>query len=307
MTGVRSGVLAALLLLAAAGVALAQEFRLEPVPVRTVEDVVYGHKDGLALTLDVLIPQTRPKNIGVILVVSGSWKSSKPDVPADDQKSLLRQHWTQGLLAGGFTLFLVRHGSVPRYTVPDAIADVKRAIRFVRLHARQYDIDPETIGVVGASSGGHLALMAGLTADDGQPDARDPVERVGNRVRAIVAWFPPTDFVNWGFPSGYRLIEKVRPILFEQALGKVTVLESQLRSISPVYQVTASAPPLLLIHGSADLLVPLQQSKLIKARYEEVQRPVSLITAPGARHTRWPGMENNYPVIWGWLDKHVKP
>jgi acetyl esterase/lipase len=297
----------AALLVAAAGMALAQEFKLEPVRVRSVDNVVYGHKDGLALTLDVLIPETRPKNIGVILVVSGSWKSGKPDLAADDPKSLRRQHWTQGLLNGGFTVFLVRHGSVPRYTVPEAIADVKRAIRFVRLHAKEYDVDPASLSVVGASSGGHLALMAGLTADDGKADARDPVERVGNRVQAIVAWFPPTDFINWGFPSGYKLIEKIRPILFEQALGKVTLLESQLRSISPVYQVTADAPPLLLIHGSADLLVPLQQSKLMKARYDELQRPVSLITAPGAKHTRWPGMERNYPVIWGWLDKHVKP
>lgn len=284
---------------------LADDFRLEPVKCRAIEDVVYGHKDGLAMTLDVLIPETKPKNIGVILIVSGSWKSKKSDIPSEE--TLLRsQHWAQGLLNGGFTLFLVRHGSTPRYQVPEMIGDIQRSIRFVRLNAKEYGVDPNRLGIVGGSSGGHLALMAALTADDGKVEAKDPVERISSRVQAIMAWFPPVDFINWGSENGYKMIEKIRPALFQDMFGKITDLEIQLKSVSPIYHATDSAPPLFLIHGDADKTVPVQQSHLLKAKYEALKRPVHLTVQPGGPHTYWPGIEKNYPAIWEWFEKHLK-
>ncbi|HMV52019.1 MAG TPA: alpha/beta hydrolase, partial [Blastocatellia bacterium] len=149
----KSLVVVLLLILSLASIAKADDFKLEPVKCRVTEDVVYGHKDGLAMTLDVMIPETKPKNIGVILIVSGSWKSKKSDI-ALEEAQLRGQHWAQGLLNGGYTLFLVRHGSTPRYPVPEMIGDIKRSIRFVRLHAKDYGVDPEHLGIVGGSSGG---------------------------------------------------------------------------------------------------------------------------------------------------------
>lgn len=283
----------------------ADDFKLEPIKCRTVEDVVYGHKDGLAMTLDVMIPETKPKNIGVILIVSGSWKSKKSDIPSEE--ALLRsQHWAQGLLNGGFTLFLVRHGSTPRYPVPEMIGDIKRSVRFVRLHAKDYGVDPNRLGIVGGSSGGHLALMAALTADDGKPDAKDSVERISSRVQAIMAWFPPVDFINWGGENGYKMVEKIRPTLFPDMFGKITDLETQLKSVSPIYHATDQAPPLFLVHGDADKTVPVQQSQILKAKYEELKRPVHLTVHPGGPHTYWPGIEKNYPAIWEWFDRYLK-
>jgi acetyl esterase/lipase len=148
-----------LLLVAKGRAAFAQEFKLENHQVPCdLEDVVYGHKDGLALTYDVLIPETKAKGLGVLILSSGSWKSKK-SLPADEAK-LRGQHWIQGLLNGGFTVFVVRHGSSPRYFVPEMVGDVQRAIRFVRLHAKEYGIDPNRLGLTGGSSGGHLSLMA---------------------------------------------------------------------------------------------------------------------------------------------------
>ncbi|HEY8459038.1 MAG TPA: alpha/beta hydrolase, partial [Blastocatellia bacterium] len=177
--------------------AAAQNLKWDSIKYRSIEDIVYGHKDGMGLTMDALIPETNPKNIGVIFIVSASWKSSKSATLEEEQKKR-RQHWAQGLLNGGYTLFLVRHPSSPRYFVPEMIPPIRRAIRFIRFHAKDYGIDPNHIGISGASSGGHLALMAALTADDGKPDAQDPVERVSSRAQAVVAWFPPTDLLNFG-------------------------------------------------------------------------------------------------------------
>src|SRR5690606_34237558 len=83
----------------------------ELAPYRATEDIVYGHKDGLALTLDVLEPEQNRKGIGVILVSSGSWRSDKSDVPGQNEHRRDTDHWCQGLLKGGFTLFVARHGS----------------------------------------------------------------------------------------------------------------------------------------------------------------------------------------------------
>ena len=286
-------------------VAAAQDLKWESVKYRAIEDIVYGQKDGMGLTMDALIPETKPKNIGVIFIVSASWKSSKNTNPEEEAKQR-RQHWAQGPLNGGYTLFLVRHSSSPRYFVPEMIPEIRRAIRFIRFHAKDYGVDPNHIGISGASSGGQLALMAALTADDGKADAKDPVERMSSRAQAVVAWFPPTDLINFGGEAGYNNFAKLRPTIFQEMFGKITDLEAQLKSISPINFVTENAPPLLIIHGDADKLVPVQQSQALKAKYEELKRPVKLIVQPGAPHVYWLGIEKNYPAIWEWFDGYLK-
>jgi acetyl esterase/lipase len=276
------------------------------IPYTAVEDVVYGHKDGLALTMDVLTPQENAKGIGVVLVSSGSWRSRKSNVLAEEEPRRKSEHWVQGLLGGGYTLFIARHGSGPRYFVPEMIVDIRRAVRFVRLHAADYRVDPNHLGITSGSSGGHLALMVGLTGDDGSPDAKDPVERQSSRVQAIVAWFPPTDMINWGTADGYKTIEERRPGFLKGIFGDVTDVEAQLRAISPIYQVTADDPPVLLIHGDKDATVPLQQSEIFKIRYEEMALPVQLVVRPGGGHTWWPGILDQYQAVTGWFDRYLK-
>jgi len=271
-----------------------------------VEDIVYGHKDGLALTLDVLTPKKDPKGIGLILVSSGSWKSGKSDVAEDEARRRNEDHWAQGLLNGGFTLFVVRHGSGPRYFVPEMIKDMSRSVRFVRSVAKDYGVGPDHLGITSGSSGGHLALMAAVTGDDGNPEAKDPLEKVSSRVQCVVAWFPPTDMINWGIPKGYTAIEFIRPGLFQSMFGKIDKLEEQLQGISPYYFVTDKSPPLLLIHGDKDKTVPLQQSLVLKEKYESVKLPVELIVKEGGGHSGWPGLMEQYPKVWEWFDKYLR-
>jgi acetyl esterase/lipase len=277
-----------------------------PAAYRATEDVVYGHKDGLALTLDVLEPEQNRKGLGVILVSSGSWKSSKPDVQEQVDRRRKTDHWTQGLLKGGYTLFIARHGSSPRYRVPEMVPDMNRAVRFVRAHASDYKVDPNHLGITSGSSGGHLSLMAALTGDDGNPSSPDPIERVGSRVQAVVAWFPPTDMLNWGKTGSFRDREQIRPGLYDRILGNITDLEKQLKDISPIYLVKKDSPPLLLIHGDSDKTVPLQQSEILKAKYEEVGRPVKLIVKPGGGHGGWLGIMEQYKSVWEWFDTYLK-
>ncbi|MFA6239651.1 MAG: alpha/beta hydrolase, partial [Candidatus Hydrogenedentales bacterium] len=127
---------------------------------RIVGDVVYGHKDGLALTFDVLRPECGANGAGILFVVSSGWVSewNPPEV---------MQAWFRRLLAKGFTVFAVRHGSSPRYSIVEALADVRRATRFIRMHSEDYGVDPNRLGATSYSAGAHLALMTALTADSG--------------------------------------------------------------------------------------------------------------------------------------------
>ena len=274
------------------------------VPYTAIEDVVYGQKEGMGLTLDVLQPEQNPKGIGILVVSSGSWKSSKSNL-AEKVAQFRRDHWGMGLLHSGFTVFVVRHGSGPRFQVPEMIEDIRRSARFIRMKAADYAIDPDRIGITSGSSGGHLALMVGMTGDDGNPESKDPVERLSSRVQAIVSWFPPTDLINWGTTDGYKMIEVSRPTLFKEIFGTITDLPEQLKSISPLYHLSSDDPPLLLIHGDQDRTVPLQQSEILKAKYEEAGLKVKLIVQPGGGHTYWDGIEKQYVDVAQWFDAYL--
>lgn len=228
-----------------------------------VRDVIYGHRDGMALTYDVFKPVKGANGALVVNMVSAGWRSSW--APPEE-----RQARYQTLIDKGFTVVALYHSSAPRFQVPDAVTDVRLGLRHIRLHAADYGADPKRIGVWGASAGGHLALVAGLMADDGDPAAANPLERSGNRVAAVVAYFPPTDLavLLQGRP-------KAGPIAFEDRL---------FASVSPIHSVDARDPPSLLLHGDADRGVPPAQSEMMKAALDKAGVENRLKMYPGADH-----------------------
>src|SRR5262249_19726264 len=103
--------------------------RADEPSFKRAEDVIYGRKLGTALTMDIFTPQKQAQNIGVIIVVSGGFRSSHDAINAA---------FIRPLTDRGFTTFAVVHGSQPRFTVPEIIQDVNRAVRFIRYHAKDY-------------------------------------------------------------------------------------------------------------------------------------------------------------------------
>lgn len=140
-SGARRAVTATVAALALVGLAAGTA---AAVDVEILPDLVYGHKDGLAMTLDVLKPKTGANGAAILYMVSGGWVS-RWTPPAETARRF------QFLLDKGFTVAVVRHGSSPRYLVPDAVSDVRRAVRFVRYHAKQWGVDPNRLGVHGAA------------------------------------------------------------------------------------------------------------------------------------------------------------
>ena len=272
-------------------------------------DVIYARKFGTALTFDVFRPKEKANGAAVIWTVSGGWFSSHEAINADFLKELLSR---------GYTVFAVVHGSQPKYTIPEAIADMNLAVRFIRAHAADYSIDPNRIGISGGSAGGHLSLMQGMAGDEGDPSAKDPINRTSSRVQAVACFFPPTDFLNYGTP-GFAWLNRgpkdalQAPFDFQQwnaDAKKFVAVSDEARvkiaqDISPVYHVTKDDSPTLIIHGDKDALVPIQQSELIIARLKEVGVPCQLVVKPGAAHG-WPKWHEDMRTIADWFDKYLQ-
>src|SRR5579875_1161304 len=109
----------------------------DPPPHDRKEDVVYGRKYGMALTMDVFTPKANAKGAAVIWVVSGGWYSGHEAINMAFLDELLRR---------GYTVFAVVHGSQPKYTIPEILEDMHRAVRFIRHHAKDYHIAADQIG-----------------------------------------------------------------------------------------------------------------------------------------------------------------
>jgi acetyl esterase/lipase len=286
----------------------------DPRPFTRARDVVYGHKNGVALTLDVFTPKKAANGAAVVVVMSGGWVSDRASIDEPFFGAFLDEP-----LKRGYTVFAVCHGSQPRFTVPDAVADVNRAVRFVRYHARRYRIDPKRIGIAGGSAGGHLSLMQGTAGDRGDPKAIDPIDRTSSRVQAVACFFPPTDFLNYGEAgknafdengtlANFRTAVDVRELdPRTKRLEHITDKEkfqAMCRRISPITHVSSDDPPTLIIHGDADKLVPIQQAEVILARFKEVGVPAELVVKKGAAHG-WGGMDKDVVTLIDWFDKYL--
>ena len=230
--------------------------------VRVTSDVVYGHKDGMALFYDVFTPPNA-NGAAVLFMVSGGWFSRW-------QEPQQRIDSFQRLLDKGITVFAVHHGSAPLFKVPEAVADVRRAVRHVHSNAASFGIDANRLGVWGGSAGGHLSLMLGLASDTGKPESKDALEHVSSAVKAVVAYYPPVDLRKMTGPS-----KRFPALDFDNALAA---------DISPILFVDANDPPTLIIHGNADTLVPIASGRSIYEALKHAGVVTEFIEIDGGDH-----------------------
>jgi acetyl esterase/lipase len=287
-------ILSAWLLLLALSCAWAQT----NVDFTRTEDVIYGRKFGTALTLDVFQP--RPANgVGIILMVSGGWFSSHESINADYFRSLLNR---------GYTVFAVVHGSQPKFVVTEIVPDINRAVRFIRHNAAHYGVDPNRLGITGGSAGGHLSLTMGTQGGPGDAKAKDPVDRESSAVQCVACFFPPTDFLNYSRPGedavGVGTLKD-----FKSAFGPRADTEEGRqklgREISPIYFAHSNMPPILIIHGDADTLVPICQAQTFVKRCEELGSTAKLVVREGKTHG-WPDIGKDLEIFADWFDEHLR-
>ena len=281
----------------------------------TKSEIIYGRKEGMALTMIMLAPAENSNGKAIISVVSGNWVSSY----ANSDRFVNR---AKIYVNRGYTVFVVIHSSQPRYTIPDEIADLKRAVRFIRYNAKGYHVDGDHIGITGSSSGGHLSLMVGLSDDKVDTASKDPVDRISSRVQAVAVFYPPTDFFNWGKQDA--TFADARPLLtmagiigafdfkeWSDSAKLYTPITDRnkyrqvLKEISPINAVSSDDPPVLIIHGDKDITVPLQQSQTIIQKLNDAHVPNQLIIKNGGAHG-WKDQQVEEKNFVDWFDKYLK-
>jgi acetyl esterase/lipase len=266
--------------------------------VKRTEDIIYGRKFGVALTMDIFQP-AKPNGYGVVWMVSGGFFSSKEAINGGSYKPLLDR---------GYTVFAVVHGSQPKFQITEIEQDIHRAIRFIRHNASQYGVDPEHLGISGGSAGGHLSLTMGTQGKAGKHDTKDLVERESSAVQAVACFYPPTDFLNWGKEGddavGYGPTQQFSPAFGprnateegRQKLGK---------EISPLYYVTSKMAPTLVIHGDADKQVPIYQAQIFEKKCKDTGATYKLIVREGKDHG-WQGMDKDMVLFADWFDQYLR-
>jgi acetyl esterase/lipase len=278
-------------------------------------EIIYGRKDGMALTMTMLAPKKRSNGKAIVYVLSGNWVSS-------ERTRARFPEWSKLYIENGYTVFGVMVGSQPRYTIPEEIVDLKRAVRFIRYNAKGYGVDADKIGITGSSSGGHLSLMIATADDVIDPRSSDPVDKVSGRVQAVAVFFPPTDFINYGGVNTSGKINQAGLVFAKVAAAfdfkvwndttgtyvSITDTEKRLaiaREISPINAVSSDDPPVMIIHGNKDVLVPMQQSESIIAKFKEAKVICNLIIKDGVGHG-WRNMEVEEKNFLDWFDKYLK-
>jgi len=268
------------------------------VPYHQQKNVVYAELHGVGLLLDIFTPRSQPNGLAIVDVASGAYHSDRGKIRDHKQAQMF------DIFCGrGYTVFAIRPGSIEKFNGPEMLENVNRGILWVKDHAREYQIDPNRLALLGASAGGHLACMAAVSAAD--PKAK-------TRVKAVGVFFPPTDLMNYGgfkidISGNDRLAQSIRRLITPK--GSETIDQSRLDELrtafSPARLVKPGLPPFLLIHGTADFMVPLQQSRTMVAALEKANVPVTLIVKEGGGHP-WPTIHEEVIKMADWIDGQLK-
>lgn len=177
----------------------------------------------------------------------------------------------------GFAVVNIEYRMFPQATAPAAVEDVRASILYTVLHAKELNIDPNKIVVMGGSAGGHLALMAGLLQNDNKFDG-DYKKVTGYTIAAIIDKYGPTDLTSANFSKYKSLVNW---------LGKEGESSKFREAMSPITYVKKTSPPVFIVHGDADPIVPYQQSVDLKKKLDEVGVKNEFITEPGGGHGKF--------------------
>ena len=263
------------------------------------QNIVYAESHGVGLVMDIFTPVGPKNGLAIVDVISGAWDSSRGKI-RDHQ----RAQFFSTLCGRGYTVFAIRPGSISKFTIPEMVDHLEKGIVWVKQHADEYGIDIARIGLTGASAGGHLASL--LAVKNLSSDVRSGTDVAS--VKAVGVFFPPTDLLQFGKQdaSTGEVTAIARRVAFPQGTDELTEnqVREKLTEISPARQVTTEAPPFLLIHGTADEVVPLEQSEKLLRALQEQGVSAELILKEGGGHP-WLTIHEEVAVLANWFDKQL--
>lgn len=258
-----------------------EQLREQLAKYETIENIVYKTVDGRRLDMLIFLPDKNlPRPMPVMLHThGGGWSGgNKYKVLRRSFAGTLDQLLESGVAVATIEYRLARGDS----TAVECVVDCMDAGRFLVKHASQYGLDPDRIGVWGGSAGGHLSLMTGLTPGELFPGASE-LAGYDPTYRCVASYFPATSFERIDLLKGshFEDPQKFVPMLggpYEDNLEKAKLL-------SPVKHLSKTSPPVLLLHGEKDDVLPISGSRYMVDVANEVGANVKLLSVKNGRHS----------------------
>ena len=264
--------------------------------VRIVKDVDYLG-EGRAEKLDLYLPgkDDGTRRPAVVIIHGGGWHGG--DKAAGREQNIGNSLAAAGYVCASINYRLARKSddlaARLRDVWPGHLHDCKTAVRFLRKNADKYRIDSEHIGAIGGSAGGHLVSILAVTGPDDKLEPVGPYGEFSSRIRAVVPMYGVHDIPEHGRVKGNKMSSADVELCCQA---------------SPVTYVSSDDPPALILHGTKDALVPVQQSRILHASLQAAKVPSELIVIEGAPHSfhLQPSQRDLRPKVIGFLDKHLK-
>ncbi len=256
-------------------------------PARWRPGLEYARASSEPLRLDACLPPGKGPFPAALLVHGGGWTGGDRAHAAPALRG--------PLTGGGIAWLAVTYRLAPRHPYPAAVEDVEAAIRWTKANARRLGLDPSRLALVGESAGGHLVVAAAVRMKD------------DTRVAAVVPFFAPVDLEADTERRG-GLSASLRALFGRTEVDDVT--RERLREASPIRHVHAGLPPFLLVHGTADMSVPYDQSRRLQEALRAAGVACDLITVPDGTHgTRdWDPLLPTYrEQVVAWMAAHLQP
>lgn len=239
--------------------------------IKSEKKIVYGKGDDVDLELDLAMPaEGKGPFPAIICIHGGGWK-------AGNRKDLIGL--TEHFAKNGFVAVTISYRFAPKYKFPAQIEDCKASVRWLRANADKYKINPDRIGAVGFSAGGHLSCLLGAADEKAGLEGKGGNPKQSTRIQAVVSFFGPTDFTDktWS--------KEVENIFFVPFLGGTYEEKKELyRQCSPLVYCTKDAPPFLFFHGDKDKLVGIEQSEKMAKKLTGLGVSAEMVAMPGDGH-----------------------
>ena len=245
---------------------------------RTERGKVYADLGDKKLHMTMYIPKDEGDTLrpGIVLIHGGAWIFG----------TRYQQLWyCRHFARQGYVVMTIDYRLMPKYPFPDCLHDSKAAVRWMRLNAEKYRIDPERIVTFGASAGGHLAaLLAATTPEDGFEGEINP--GASSEVRAAISLYGAVDLTLYRDkpmlgPFGWATKRFMKDFVSRKSVGSK---ETALEDASPITYASPATKPILFVHGTDDHFVHYEQSERFYKRLTELNVPTRLITVKNRDH-----------------------
>ncbi|QDT62887.1 alpha/beta hydrolase [Calycomorphotria hydatis] len=261
---------------------------------RILKDIAYDDANK-AQMVDVYLVDTEEPAPVMVYIHGGGWHAGT--------KSRVPQYLKKAHEEGWLAIVSVEYRFTDVAVHPAQVDDCTRAIQFVRANAKKWNIDPNRIGVTGGSAGGHLSAYMTLQDEHANPDSDDPVEQQSSRVAFGMPFAGPTDWsllskINHKHPGYLQLIG------YKPGTPVSELDAERMKDVSPISFASEDDPPVLIIHGNADVVVPFEHGQELEAALKKAGVPVELYVVEGGNHSVAAGIREGAARADTYMRKH---